>query len=262
MILDPINSITSIDFYRKIARQSFGRSALYLAYLALLFSVTGTIAFKVKVGPAINETFQWLENSVPPLTFSGGKITSALAAPLTIRHPRVQEVALTIDTPRTEPVTPQLMEERHVMAYLASNAFYLMQKNGKIEVYDFSRAAGTRPVVLDAAFYRNANRIMNRVIYPIALTLTFLLFLLWKGCSSLVYSLVALAINQVAEAGLAYGALFNISVYAQTLVIALQGILLFMPAGIPLFWLAALVITGIYIWLAVKRNSQPAPAPA
>ena len=67
--------------------------------------------------------------------------------------------------------------------------------------------------------------------------------------------------NSAAQAALPYRDLFNISVHAQTLIIAIQAVFLFMPVGIPLSALVALVLTGIYQWLAIKKNQQgPASA--
>ena len=59
---------------------------------------------------------------MPVLTLSNGKMTSNLTAPLTIRHPDDPEVALTVDTARVDPVTPQMLESQKVMAYITSNA--------------------------------------------------------------------------------------------------------------------------------------------
>lgn len=263
MILDPLNGVTSLNFYRRVAKQSVGRSFLYLAYLSVLFSITATAAMKLKVGPAVDETFQWLERSAPPLMFQGGKVTSTATAPVTVRHPSIKEIAFTIDTARTEPVTPAMMEENKVMAYLTSNAFYVVQRPGKVEVYDFSKAAPPKPVVIDSAFYRSANQVMNRVLYPAALVATFFLFLIVGGTLSLFYSVLALILNAALKGGLEYAALFNIAVYAQTLAIVLQMISFFTPVGLSMFSLPAMIATGVYIGLAIKRTTEPeAPAPA
>ena len=262
MILDPVNSITSVNFYKKISTQSLGRSILYLCYLAALFSITGTVALKVKAGPVIKETFRWLEQSMPPLTFSRGKVSSPVSGPLTLRHPKMAEVALIIDTQRGEPATPELMGEQKVIAYLTGNALYLLRSRNRVESYDFSKSP-SRTVVVNAEFYRMAEKTLRQILYPIAIAAIFVMFLAWKTCASLMYSLIALAVNAQADARLGYKSLFNITVYAQTLVIALQSIFLFMPVGIPLFRLAAFALTGLYIWLAVNKIAAPqTPEPA
>lgn len=260
LLLDPVNAVTSIGFYRKVAAQSMGRTFLYLLYLGLVFSIATAAAMRIRVGPAISETFVWLEKSVPPLTFSGGRVSSSLTEPLALRHPQVPEVAFIIDTNRETPVTPDELTQNKAMAYLTSNAFYIQQRPGKVEVYDFSKTPSPKPVTIDSKLYRDADQILGRILYPATFIVAFLIFLVWKGLSSLFYSVVALIVNAGAQAQLEYGTLFKLGVYAQTLVIVLQSVFLFMPVAIPLFNLIAVAATTAYLWLAIKKIKEPAPA--
>lgn len=260
MILDPLNSITSIEFYRKVAAQTVGRSSLYLVYLSVLFAVVATAALKIRIGPVVDETFVWLERSMPTITYAAGKLSTQDNALVTIRHPRISNVAVTIDTARTETVTAQLLETNKVVAYVTGNAMYLMERPGEMRSFDFSKAAAGKPVVIDGAFYRNAGQLLSRALYPISLVLTFIIFLAWKTAATFFYSLIALMVNAIAEGTLSYKSLFNITLYAQTLNIALQAIFLFMPVGLPASPLVAMALTTTYVWLAVKRNMEPSAA--
>lgn len=261
-ILDPINSITSVKFYKKVSSQSGLRTAGYLGYLGLLFALMATIAFKVRLGPAIDSTFAWLQAQVPTLIFANGKVTApSSSGPTTIVHPTIPELALHIDVNRVEPVTPQTMDELKVKAYLAQSALYLIDPNGRLQVSDFSKSQTDKTLTVDAAFFRQAQSLLARALYPVALVLSFGFFLLWKSFSSVFYSLVAMAVNAVHDAKLEFGALFNIAVYAQTLIIALQTIFLFMKAPLPLSSLISLAATTTYIWLAVKAAGAPAQSP-
>lgn len=260
ILLDPVNAITSLNFYRKVAVQSLGRTFLYLFYLALVFGLAAMLAMRIRVGPAISETFRWIEKSVPPLTFSGGRLSSTLTEPLLLRHPQVPEVAFILDTNRETAVTPEELMQNKVMAIVTSNAFYIQKQPGRLEVYDFSKTPSPKPVTLDAALYRQADALLGRILYPATFVVGLLIFFAWKLCASLFYSVVGLIVNAGAQANLDYGVLFRIGVYAQTLVIALQITFLFMPVAIPVFNLLAIAATTAYIWLAVKRIKEPAPA--
>lgn len=264
MILDPLNSVTSLVFYRKVAKQGVGRSLGYLAYLSLLFSVAVGMAAKIHVMPVIQETLDWLSRSAPNLSFQDGKITSSAAGPVVLRHPRASEVAFVIDTARQEPVTHELLESQKAMAYVTMNAIYLNRGPGRLEVYDFSKAPpNPKPLVMDAEFYRRVGGSAGSVLYPIAVIGTFFLFLAWKALSSLLYSILGLALNQSMGGGLGYGSVFSLSVYAQTLVVVLQALFLFLPQRLPAAGLISLVIVMSYIGLAIKavkeENSAPAP---
>jgi len=259
MILDPINSITSINFYKKVAGQTLGRTLLYLTYLGVLFSLVFLVFLKMRVWPSLEGTFQWLETSVPAITYSKGRLSTPTNEKVTVRHPKINEVAFTIDTNRAEPVTTQMMADEKVSAYVTSNALYILQPGGKVEAYDFSKVPSAETRVFDAKFYQELARDLRLVLYPLGLLAAFTLFAAWKLVATLFYSLIALLINGIGESGLAYKALFNLSVYAQTLVIAVQCILLLIPAQVPQFTLLAAVATTAYLWLAIKKNSPPQP---
>lgn len=267
LLLDPINSITSVSFYRRIFKQKLGRTALYLAYMGAIFAVLATAAMKIRLGPSINETFHWLEKSAPVLTYQNGRFSSISPMPVILRHPEFADVVVEIDTTRTAPVSLQDMKASHAMAFLTATDFYMRRQDGTLEDYHFPKPPDPKPVTIDAAFYRHANRVLNRVLYPLAVVFVFLLFFVWKSLSSLVYSLAALWINMVQKANLPYPHLLNLSVYAQTLVVAIQAIFLFLPARIPLFSVIALFLTGLYLWLAIRTirtpeaAASPPPAP-
>lgn len=261
MLLDPINSVTSVGFYKRVAKQSLGRSFLYLAYLALLFSLTAVLAVKFRVMPAVDGTFAWLEKATPILTFSGGKMAMAAPSPVILRHPSVPEVTAVIDAERVEPVTPQIMEQNKALAYLTGNALYVMQQPGKVEVYDFSKASNAKPFVVDEKFFREAAKLMRPIIYVSTLIAAFFVFLVWKGAASVVYSMLASVINRAAAGGLEFWSLFNISVHAQTLVVVLQAMLLFTPgrflgdADFLVKLILSFALTGTYITLAIRANA-------
>ncbi len=261
MILDPINSITSIAFYRKVAAQSLGRTVGYLFYLATLFTLVTLLAVKVRIMPQVAGVFDWLGKSVPVLTFAGGKLSSATPGPTILRHPAAQEVGVVIDTDRTEPVTPAMLEENKAIAYVTSNAFYIKRETGRIEVQDFSKAAPPKPVVVDADFWKTAGEMIPYFMYPAAVLFTFPLFLFWKVFATALYMIMALLINALAQAQLDAKPLLNITVYAQTFLVALEMILLLIPAPVPLALqtLASFLITGTYIGLAVRSAASAAP---
>ncbi len=259
MILDPINSITSINFYKKAAGQTLGRAFLYLGYLGILFSIVFLVFLKTRVWPSLEGTFQWLETNIPTVTYSKGRLATPTNEKVTVRHPKINEVAFTIDTSRSDLVTAQMLADEKVSAYVTSNALYIQQPGGKVEVYDFSKVPSTETKVFDAKFYRELSHSLRVLLYPIGFLAAFALFAVWKLAATLFYSLIALLINGVSEGGLPYTTLFKLSVYAQTLVIAVQCILLLVPAQVPQFTLLATIATTVYLWLAIKKNASLQP---
>lgn len=270
--LDPVNAITSVQFYKKVAKQSGARTAGYVLYLGALFALTATIALKLRLGPQIDSTFDWLGKSVPPLEFANGRVSGSLTAPVTITHPKIPDLTLVIDLARTEPVTLSTLQQAKAMAYLTPTALYLRRQaspgepgpaGDRLELFDFSKAGATTHYKIDAAFFQAADRLFNRVMYPVAFSLVWLLTMLWRLIVTLCYSvLLAVVMNSATQANLPYSELFNITLYAQTLVVALQMVFLFMRVPLPFGPAVSLAATGSYIWLALRAHVQPPVQPA
>lgn len=258
MIQDLLGSIASTQAYRRFAAEKASRTVLYLCFISLLFTIGGSIAMKIRIAPIIDETFSWLTAEVPTLTFSAGKVTSSNPAPKRLVHPLATEVAVMIDTARTEPVTLQTMRDAKVLAYLTNNALYMEQQQNKIEVYDLSNAALDRPMVVDAKFFREASDAMKRIIYPISILSVFLFIATWTAFAGLFYALIAMLLNSVAGGPLSFGTLYQVAIHAQTTALLVGIVKTFLPFAVRGSGLITFVITLAYLWLAVKTNAAAA----
>lgn len=255
MIQDLLGSIASTQAYRRFAAEKASRTILYLFFISLIFTIGGAIAMQLRIAPVVDETFAWLGAEVPTLTFSGGKVTSPESAPKRIEHPKAPEVAIMIDTARTEPVPLQTMKEAKVLAYLTNNALYIEQQQGRVEVYDLSKAAIERPMVVDAKFFRDAAGALKRVVYPLAIITVFFFAAAWTAAAGLLYALLAMLLNSATGGTLAFGSLYQIAIHAQTAALLLRIILAYLPFVVPMAGMLTLVITTVYLWIAVKANA-------
>ncbi len=261
MIQDLLGSIASTQAYRRFAAEKTSRTVLYLLFISLLFTIGGSIAMQIRIGPVVDETFAWLSTEVPTLTFSAGTVTSSETAPKRLVHPKAPEVAVMIDTTRTEPVTLQIMQDAKVLAYLTNNALYIEQQQGKIEVYDLKKAAIERPMVVDAKFFRDASGALKRVVYPLSILTVFVFAAAWTALAGLLYSLLAMLLQSAAGGALAFGALYQIALHAQTTALLLRIILSFLPFAVPMSGLITIAITTAYLWMAVKANAAAQTSP-
>ncbi len=257
MLTDLLGSISSTAAYRRFAAQKASRTMLYLAFLSFLFTAAGTVALRLRLGPVVDETFSWLEASVPTLTFSRGAVSSAAPGPTKLAHPRAPEVAIMIDTARTTPVSVADLEEAKVLAYLTSNALYMEKEKGSVTSYDLSKAAMERPVTVDAAFFREAAKALKTVVYPATILTLFLMFAAWTAFCGLFYALLGLLFNSLAGGTLTFGQLFMLAVHAQTASTLLRALLAFLPFAIPAAGLVALLVTTGYLWLGVRATARP-----
>ncbi|MDP3541642.1 MAG: DUF1189 family protein [Elusimicrobiota bacterium] len=260
MIQDLLGSIASTQAYRRFAAEKTSRTVLYLFFISLLFTVGGSIAMQLRIGPVVDQTFSWLAAEVPTLTFSAGKVTSSQLEPKRLVHPQAPEVAVMIDTGRVEPVTLQAMQEAKVLAYLTNNALYIEQQQGKIEIYDLSKAAVERPMVVDAKFFRDASSALKKVVYPLAILTVFVFAAAWTAFAGLIYALVAMLLQAVGGGTLGFGSLYQIAIHAQTTALLARIVMSFLPFVVPLSGVLTIVITSVYLWLAVKANAAAVSA--
>ncbi|MFH1726407.1 MAG: DUF1189 family protein [Elusimicrobiota bacterium] len=262
MLLDPIHSVVNFPFYRGVPRKTFPAAIRYVAFLGLLFSLGVAFAIFVHARPRINSAIDWAATSIPKLTIAEGRLWSSARGPVEVRHPEFPQLAIVIDSARTEAVTPAEMERRKIFVYLTQNAVYVLN-NQRLEAHDFSKTE--EPQIIDGELFRRYGKAMTMVLYPVALVSTWLFFLIWKPAAALFYSLMALLINAFMNGGLEFPELYKIALYAQTPVVALQLVWISLPTQVPLFssqaLVVALLIVGVYLWQAIRQNILPQEPP-
>lgn len=263
MLLAPLRSAADLSFYRNPAERSALWLAGYLAYLGLLSAAAGTIAIWLRVAPVLRETIDWAATSVPSLTFSGGKITSAAAGPVRLQHPSVPAFAVMLDTGRGSPVTLEEMQRDKLVAYVTATTLYLLPRPERLEAHDLAKAGGVNaaPVTLDATFYRSVGQALPFVLYPLAFATGWAFFLVWTLMMACVYSLAAAGINAGLGAGLDYACLWKLSLLAQTPAVLIRIAQMFLPTPIPFSWLIGILVTLVYLWQAVRQNARPPEEP-
>ncbi|MBI3297971.1 MAG: DUF1189 family protein [Elusimicrobia bacterium] len=262
MIKDIVRSIVDFSFYKEVPRRDVWATTAYIVVLGAFFSAAVTAAVYRNVGPRIREAVAWAAVAMPPMTVANGKLSSTVPGPTEVRHPDMKQVGLMIDIGRTAPVSAAEMSQKKLIAYLTADQAYIMT-NDRLEAYDLAK---TKPkgetVVIDAAFYENMGATLLKVLYPIAFFVSWMTFIVWKHGSAAVYTLVAMLINAVAEGGHEVPVLYRLAVYAQTPVILLQALALFLPRPIPLFPVLAVVVVSAYLWQAIRFAEPEGPPPA
>lgn len=260
MIPDLLDAVVRPASYRRFAAEKAARTAAYIAFLSLIFVGSIGIAVKLRLAPLFDQTFSWLETSMPAITFANGTVTSAAPGPLRLEHPRTKDVALMIDTARKDPVTAQQMADAKVLAYLTSNALYLMRGQGQMETIDLSKSAAEKPVTVDAASYKDMERAFDWVFYPALMLFFFLSFAAALAFCGALYALAGMVMASAAGGSLGFAALFRIAVHAQTAGSLLYALDALMPVTIPYFQFVSIALSLTCLWLGVKAAASPAPA--
>jgi len=253
-LAEPVYSVVDFSFYKRAVARSGWRALGYLVYLGLLFSLASTVSLYLKEGPIMDGLIDWAATSIPALTLADGKISSSVTAPTIVRNPKAPGLSVMIDLARTTPVTLEEMSKQRIMAYLTQSKIYMVTGPDRMQSYDLSRSPNSKPLVIDGNFYRTYGGVLLMILYPAAWLISWAGFICWKLLTALFYSLLGLLLNAILSGGLPYASLYKIAVYAQTPVILLQGLSLFITRQIPGFFLISILITGVYIWQAVRQN--------
>ncbi len=266
MLIDMLDSLFRPGAYRRFCAEPSGRAAGYVAFLSVIFVGALGLSVKLRLAPLFDETFTWLETSMPTLRVSNGVITSSPPGPVRIEHPTLKGVALEIDTTRKDPITPKEMTSLKVRAFLTSNALYL-ENEGSVQALDLSHAAEDRPTVIDTQSYKAMQRAFDWVFYPALLLTFFLLFAASLALFASLYALAGLLVSSLSNAGLGYAALFRIALHAQTAAALLRALDTTLPVPIPGLLIASPIVSAVYLWLGIRGATGPkaaapsAPAP-
>jgi hypothetical protein len=264
MIPDLLDALVRPLSYKRFAAEKAARTASYIAFLSLIFVGCIGISVKLRLAPLFDQTFAWLETSMPVITFSSGTVTAVPPGPVRLEHPRAAEVALMIDTARKEPVTTQQMIDAKVLAYLTANALYLRRGPGPtdpLETIDLTKSAAEQPVTVNADSYKAMESAFDWVFYPSLMLFFFLSFALALAFCGLLYGVTGMALAGFAGKTPGFGALFRIGVHAQTAGSLLYALDSLLPKSIPYFQAVSIALSLTYLWLGVKAAGAPAEPP-
>ena len=260
MFIDLIASLTSPSAYRRFAGEKPSRTAAYTAFLSLIFVVALSVAIRVRLTPLFDQTFDWLKTTMPAVTFSAGKVTSTAPTPTLIEHPRYKEVAVMIDTNRTDPVTTAQMKDAKALAYLTSNALYL-ERDGRLEVFDLAKSASAKAITVDAQSYREMERVFNWLFYPLVVLFFFVVFCISLCFFGAIYGLAGMLVASLTGAELGFGALFRLALHAQSASVLLRAVDALSPVTIPLAGALSLALSVTYLTLGIRAAGRPDSAP-
>jgi hypothetical protein len=257
MLLDPIRAVADFSFYRQVPKKSFGATVGYIAYVALIYALTATLAVHLRVKPLITEAVDWASQSFPTLTLADGRLSTTPPSdrPLEIRNPRVPDLLVIIDANRTAPLAPAEMLDSKAQVYLTQSAAYLFNPaNRKMEVYDLAAAKGKEKVVVDAQTFRRLGGVFSAVLDPATFACSWVFSFIRCHFWALIYTIVALLLNSFLAGGLQFEQLYRIAVYAQTPAVVLQIVAIIVWKSIPFDFLLGLMLVGVYLWRAIRQN--------
>lgn len=266
----PILSLFSPRFYRELLRGSLWKGFLYLLYLGAICAAIFISAIALRWLPEADEFIDWLSHNLPTVTIDREGISSSVKQPYELKHSRLGLI-LVLDTRKD---AFESNEIKNAFLYVSKTKVYANNPmKNETRVFDLSAAAreaaekakakgmpssDLEPQTFTGTMLRN----LYLKVKPVVLTVFFfgvaLFVFAWKLSAALIYSLIALVLNQFREEKYSYPALLNVSMFALTAVTLLQfsSLVVTQLHLSPPLWLA-LCMTTLYLSLAVLIASPP-----
>jgi len=231
--------------------------------VGVLGAICLLVLFQRVALPQIDDFVDWFASQMPAVSITEEGAQVDAPEPYEITHPEYGPIVI-LDTTR-DAVTQADMGDSTV--YLTKQNLYVQSGRRDLRVYALSQlfeeamAQGAEGALLLTGeriyeFYQ----IMRRWMAPFLFTSTFFFIFFWKLAAALIYSLIALGLNQLRKEKLDYGSLLLVSMFAITPVFFLQ-ILSLMIQRLNVHWFVAIGVTTVYLALALlatQTREEPA----
>ena len=256
----PILSLFSPRFYQNVLKSSLWKGFLYLAYLSLSGALTFLILISLKWLPTVENFVDWFARELPTMVFENGSLSSSVQQPYHMTHPKFGKI-LILDTTK-EKADPS--ELKNAFLYVTKRIIYVSNPlRGETRIFDLSSPKNQRAIAAGSSqitgelvkfFYKKIKPIFLVTLF----SFVFLFIFLWKLVAAILYSVIAVVLNQFREEKFSYEKLLNVTIFAMTAISLLQflnALVTGIQAPVP-FWVA-LVLTTSYLGLAILVVSLP-----
>ena len=239
-------AITEFPFYKTILAQPLRQTLLYLLYLCAHASLIVTLANAFHFGPEFREFGIWLQENVPPMQVSEGRLRIESDQPLiqtyTGRHP----VTLIFDTTGKRQDLARFPEP---LLLFTQDALVLRQ-NQTLETFPW-RDFGSFQVTPEQI--RDWLELIKWAYFPTAYSLFLVFTFAFKLILALLFSLLALSVTSRYQVRFPFPAYLAIAIYSLTPAVAIETAVTLTGLSIRYLEVISLATTGIYTYMATSR---------
>lgn len=248
------NSIFSINSYKELVNEKFGKSLLYLTILSLIFSTF----IAIKTGLSLNKGYNYLvtlyNNDFPEFQFNYGTLNVDVNMPYILQDEETGEI-LFIDT--RDGADKTIVEEYNSGLFIFKEQAIAIKNNGRtISTYNYNEFNSS-------IGYNYFTKEDLKDLFPMfekikayLYVIIFIVYFIYKAISllflSIFYAIVSFVISKIMKVDLIFDKLWTICVYALTLPTILGILASGFALPIPYFKFLKFIITIVYIVLALK----------
>jgi hypothetical protein len=245
-------SFFSRDLYVDIARNWLGAGIVYLLLVSLLSILPPLIEMQSGVARFARKEAAPILEQIPPVLVHGGRVSSPVAMPYTIRDKHGRAMAI-LDT--TGQVTSLDSTEAQVL--VTATRVSIRKSAAETRVFELGRITHFE---LDRD---KAARWLERIVTWLAPALSPFVFaavFVFRLCQVLLFAGLGQLLAGPLKARLGFAALMRLAAVAFTPTFALDALRGAAGLHVPLWWLLSLVIAFVYLVFAIQANRESEPA--
>ncbi|WP_461205823.1 DUF1189 domain-containing protein [Clostridium sp. DL1XJH146] len=245
------DSFFNFPAYRKMIKQSYGKSFLYGVLLSLILSVFVTINIGIKLNDGIKELTKIYESDVPYFEMNDGELDVDIEMPYITDD---EGSALYIDT--REDADKTVMDDYEQGFFIFRDG--IVQKQAfQVQTYEFSEFTeignfNKNDVDKIYPMLKGFKAIAYVAIYIGYFIFSILSFLLL----SILYGLIGLIIKAIMKSDLTFTELANASIYALTVPKVIKVFLSLVRVNVPHYWIFTFIIMTVYLFMVTKQKDE------
>jgi hypothetical protein len=267
ILLAPIYALFSKEFYRRVLAARLSRGFLYLLYVTGMVITVFFVLAMTQGMPQVDQFVEWVKKEMPPLTWTADGLQMKVESPYAMVHPQFGPLA-TFDMTVTEADADKI---GNFPVYVTAKKVYVRQQVNDLRVIDLVPPASTPAAAEVPANVPQSVQITGEIVdriyqqaKPWVIAIIFvsftIIFYVMTVIQGLICSLVGLIFNRFRNSKLSYGAILNASFFAMTATFILEILRAVIPvlSAIPGGFLVNLLLTSVYLFLAIKLTEEKA----
>lgn len=239
-----LSGITKKHFSASIKTETTQKSMIYLLTLMLILGGSTMIKTNIEAALVINSFKFFLTEHLPDFQLSNGEFSCYGRVPFIKKY---DDAVIIFDTTGK---IPENYLDRYKAGFFCTKSKFIYKKNElETKYYNLSQYKEYNFTKTDVINFINNWKIVG-LGFLFILGVCFLLFLKITGVLTL--SLIAFVISKISGVKLAFGSLFQISIYAITLPSIIDYCLELFNVNIPYFWVLYYSIAIFYLYRYIK----------
>jgi hypothetical protein len=245
------SAIGDFHFYRTVISQNWGRTLIYLLYLAAHVALVLSLTYALLYSGELRRFSEWAQSEIPPLQVKDGELTVRAEQPLLRRYQGKHQIMFVFDT-TGEYSSPDGFQQP---ALLLTKTSLMFRYQGQTESHEWREFGSFR---VDSEQVRTWERVIRWSYFPVSYSLLLIYNLVAKSLTAVFLTGFAVIAATRHGVRLPFRSSFAVALYSLTPAIVIGLGVNLTGLYISYFYAIYLIIAAIYTYMATLRSVAPA----